>query len=150
MSTLNIWFRGEIRKILHGYPSCLELWFLWFHCLWICLLYYWRAPQATQRLSIIRTQQSTPNGKNKMARMIPIAVKLSSNGPLWNIENFITKTCLYNFDPLKPHLYIDKLGFIGVNIIFLISAQNIDCGYSLEPPRYRLWVLVRTASLRRF
>ena len=46
----------------------------------------------------------------------------------------ITKTCLYNFDPLKPHLYIVKLGFTGVYIIFLISAQNIDCGYSLEPP----------------
>ena len=24
---------------------------------------------------------------------------------------------------------------MGVYIIFLISAQNIDCGYSLEPPR---------------
>ena len=47
----------------------------------------------------------------------------------------ITKTYLYNFDPLKPHLYIVKLGFTGVYIIFLISAQNIDCGYSLEPPR---------------
>ena len=46
----------------------------------------------------------------------------------------ITKTRLYNFDPLKPHFYIVKLGFTGVYIIFLISAQNIDCGYSLEPP----------------
>ena len=46
----------------------------------------------------------------------------------------ITKTCLYNFDPLKPHFYIVKLGFTGVYIIFLISAQNIDCGYSLKPP----------------
>ena len=27
------------------------------------------------------------------------------------------------------------MGFTGVYIIFLISAQNIDCGYSLEPPR---------------
>ena len=27
-----------------------------------------------------------------------------------------------------------KLGFTGVYIIFLISAQNIDCGYSLELP----------------
>ena len=34
----------------------------------------------------------------------------------------ITKTCLYNFDPLKPHFYIIKLGFRGVYIIFLISA----------------------------
>ena len=81
----------------------------------------------------------------------------------------ITKTRLYNFDPLKPHFYIVKLGFTGVSIIFLISAfsrnmkniriflsenfhflvvkfslylnrhvfvmKNIDCGYSLEPPR---------------
>ena len=47
----------------------------------------------------------------------------------------ITKTNLYNFDPLKPHFYIVKLGFTGVYIIFLISAQNTDCGYSLEPPR---------------
>ena len=46
-----------------------------------------------------------------------------------------TKTRLYNFDPLKPHFYVVKLGFTGVRIIFLISAQNIDCGYSLELPR---------------
>ena len=46
----------------------------------------------------------------------------------------ITKKCLYNFDPLKPNFYIVKLGFTGVYIIFLISAQNIDSGYSLEPP----------------
>ena len=44
----------------------------------------------------------------------------------------ITKTYLYNFDPFKPHFYIVKL---GLYIIFVISAQNIDCGYSLEPPR---------------
>ena len=60
---------------------------------------------------------------------------------LWEIENFkvITKTCLYNFDPLKPHFYIVKPGFTRVYIIFLISAQ-----------KHRLWVLVRTASPRRF
>ena len=49
------------------------------------------------------------------------------------MEN-ITKTYPYNFDPLKPLFYIVKLGFTGVYIIFLISAQNIVCGYSLEPP----------------
>ena len=36
----------------------------------------------------------------------------------------ITKTCLYNFDPLKPHFYIVKLGLTGVYNIFLISAQK--------------------------
>ena len=51
----------------------------------------------------------------------------------------IIKTRLYNFDPLKPHFYIVKLGFTGVYIIFLISAQ-----------KHRLWVLVGTASSRRF
>ena len=38
-------------------------------------------------------------------------------------------------EPLKPHFYIVKLGFKGVYIVFLISAQ-----------KHRLWVLVRTAS----
>ena len=47
----------------------------------------------------------------------------------------IAKTRLYKFDPFKPHFYIVKLGFTGVYIIFLIPAQNIDCGYLLEPPR---------------
>ena len=47
----------------------------------------------------------------------------------------ITKTRLYNFDPLKPHFYIVKLGFRVVYIIFLILLKNIDCEYSLEPPR---------------
>ena len=52
-----------------------------------------------------------------------------------NIECCITKTCLYNFDPLKPHFYIVKLGSTGVYIIFLFfSLENIDCRYSLEPP----------------
>ena len=57
--------------------------------------------------------------------------------------------------PLKPHFYIVKLGFTGVFIIFLISAQNIDCGYSLEPPRrggsneypqYMFWAEIRKIS----
>ena len=48
---------------------------------------------------------------------------------------YITKTYLYNFYPLKPHFHIVKLWFTGVYIIFLFLLKNIDCGYSLEPPR---------------
>ena len=44
------------------------------------------------------------------------------------------KTYLYNFDPLKPHFYVVKLGLKGVYIIFLFMLKNIDCEYSLEPP----------------
>ena len=56
---------------------------------------------------------------------------------LWHfMGNFtITKTSLYNFDPLKPHFYIVKPGFIGYTLFFLFLLKNIDCGYSLEPPR---------------
>ena len=50
-------------------------------------------------------------------------------------EYSITKTCLYNVDPIKPHFHKVKLGFTGVYIIFLCLLKNIDCGYSLEPPR---------------
>ena len=55
------------------------------------------------------------------------------------ILSHITKTRLYNFDPLNPHFYIVKLGFTRVYLIFLISAQ-----------KHRLWVLVRTTSPRQF
>ena len=36
----------------------------------------------------------------------------------------ITKTRLYNYDPLKLHFYTVKLGFTGVYIIFLIYAKT--------------------------
>ena len=55
------------------------------------------------------------------------------------IANTITKSRLYNFYPNKPHYYIVKLGFTGVFIIFSYFAK-----------KHRLWVLVRTASPRRF
>ena len=44
----------------------------------------------------------------------------------------ITYPCVYY--PLAPYFYIVKQGFTGVYIIFLFLLQNIDCGYSLEPP----------------
>ena len=67
------------------------------------------------------------------------------------LENriYITKTCLYNFDPCIPHFYIIKLGFTGVYIIFLVSAQKYRL-WVLVRTASALWVLVRTASARRF
>ena len=47
----------------------------------------------------------------------------------------ITKTCPCNVYPLGPHFYIAKLGCAGVYLFFLFLLQNIDYGYSLEPPR---------------
>ena len=49
----------------------------------------------------------------------------------------ITKICLYNIDLLKPQFYIVKLGLQGYTLFFLYLLKNIDCGYSLEPPRRR-------------
>ena len=43
-----------------------------------------------------------------------------------------------NEDPLTSHFHIVKLGFTGVYIIFFFALKH------------RLWVLVRTASVRRF
>ena len=47
----------------------------------------------------------------------------------------IRETCPCDDYPLKPHFYVVKLGFAGVALFFLFLLQNIDCGYSLEPPR---------------
>ena len=48
-------------------------------------------------------------------------------------------TCPCNVYPLTPHFYIVKFGFTGGIHFFLIYAL-----------KHRLWVLVRTASMRRF
>ena len=67
----------------------------------------------------------------------------SESATVNELSVFITKTSmktyLCNFDPLKPQFYIVKLGFTGVYLFFLIFTQT-----------HRLWVLVRTASARRF
>ena len=47
----------------------------------------------------------------------------------------IMKECLCNVYHLIPHFYIAKLGYAGVYLFFLYLPQNIDCGYSSEPPQ---------------
>ena len=57
-------------------------------------------------------------------------------------ENQLQEGCILypsEFQYLIPHFYIAKLGFAGIYLFFLIFA-----------PKHRLWVLVRTASARRF
>ena len=91
------------------------------------------ASTSMQRHDVASTlRQRCINVMCPLGRIWQIVLMQVFNVPLVSI----TKTCLYNFDPLKPHSYIVKLGFTGVYIIFLISAQNIDCGYLLEPPRW--------------
>ena len=50
--------------------------------------------------------------------LICIRCLVSTVWILYTSMQFITKTCLYNFDPRKPHFYIVKLGFTRVYIIF--------------------------------
>ena len=45
----------------------------------------------------------------------------------------ITKTCLFKYTEILPPKYENFQ--IKKSDIFHVSAQNIDCGYSLEPPR---------------
>ena len=56
--------------------------------------------------------------------------------PLSKLLISITKTCIYNVDPIKPHFHIVKLGFTRYTLFFLFLLKH------------RLWVLVRTASAR--
>ena len=53
----------------------------------------------------------------------------------------ITKTRLYNYNPLQPHFYTVKL-FTGVYIMFLILKKKKN---KKKTKKHRLWVLVRTA-----
>ena len=68
--------------------------------------------------------------------MVPaFRCKTHKSSTIQLIVHHITKTCPCNVYPLEPHFYIAKLGYAGVYLFFLFLLQNIDCGYSLEPPR---------------
>ena len=88
--------------------SLMGYWFIWFVA---CVLYY--------RLCALHL------GAN--------AERFSSRSESLS-RSFITKTRLFkyilNFLPIKNENFQIKN-----SDIFLISAQNLDCGYSLEPPR---------------
>ena len=70
-----------------------------------------------------------------------VIVETCLEGNLSNIMSgfCITKTRLYNFDPLKPHFFYSKTGVYRGKHYF-----------SYFWSKHRLWVLVRTASSRRF
>ena len=64
-------------------------------------------------------------------------ISFSLSGPIEKSSNvhydlFITKTRLFKY---IEKFTTKKRKFSDKNSIFHISAQNIDCGYSLEPPR---------------
>ena len=50
-----------------------------------------------------------------------------------NLSLLITKTRLYNFDPANPTFI--NWGLQGYTLFFLFLLKNVDCVYSLEPPR---------------
>ena len=56
-------------------------------------------------------------------------------------KDTIMKTRLYNVNPLKPHFYIVKLGFTGVYIIFLISAQKHSLCFEQKYEKYQIFYL---------
>ena len=60
------------------------------------------------------------------------ALQAFASVPVAQHKTLLTKiSCLCNIYTLKPHFYIAKLGYAGVDLIFL---ENKDCGYPLEPP----------------
>ena len=56
-------------------------------------------------------------------------------------DGFITKTCLYNFDPLKLHFFF---------FIFIVKQEYTLFFILIFARKHWLWVLVRTASRGRF
>ena len=80
----------------------------------------------------------TPSGiafKPCQAAPMPKIKEMQINQPLLpHLDDYITKTCLFkyieNFTTKKKRKFSDKN-----SDIFHISAQKIDCVYSLEPPR---------------
>ena len=66
-----------------------------------------------------------------LIKHLPLQKRMANPG---DKAHNITKTCPCNIQRFFSAVKIEN--FIGKKInIFLIFAQNIDCGYTLEPPR---------------
>ena len=64
-----------------------------------------------------------------------IRIRLLLNARNFDLQCLTSRKHAYIILTSLNPFYIVKLGFTGVYISFHISAQNIDCGFSLEPPR---------------
>ena len=75
---------------------------------------------------------SCGSGTSLRTRECTVAGKLKSS---CNPKRSESTTCSEDAcETVIPHFYIAKLGYAGVYLFFLFLLQNIDCGYSLEPP----------------
>ena len=99
-----------------------------------------RPPGVDERISILGDQCARPFKTKRGLKLFVHTKHLNifrfkcSVCPEPNI--MITGPC--HVYPLTPHFYMVKLGFTGVYIFSYFSLKH------------RLWVLIRTASLRRF
>ena len=84
-----------------------------------------------------RLRDTTANHYHGLSRISQCSVRKLKKKRNLKSEKCITirKTCPCNVNPLEPHFFIAKQGYGGVYLFFLFLLQNIDCGYSLEPPR---------------
>ena len=139
MADCNVWLRGRPGKCY-----IINILFVQYRSTLIVLCYTFLMKQLGVMLLLIATITShlfskkssfIPKEEWKIYALVRLYF-LQSSLLCQELSQYITKTCLYNFDSLKPHFYTVKLGFTGAYIIFHIFVQNIDCGYSLEPPRW--------------
>ena len=71
---------------------------------------------------------NSANSEQRMrlrAVMLQFTLKIASHQENMSVQ----------YIPLKPHFYMEKMGYAGVCLFFFFLLQNIDCGYSLEQPQ---------------
>ena len=107
--------------------------------------YRWDCAHSVARTYTIRSRiRSVGIGRNfsQRTRCHDYSLLLRVLGDLHQKANrdytkiqYITKTRLYNFDPLKPHFYNSKTRvYRGIHYFSYFARKDIECGCSLEPP----------------
>ena len=80
------------------------------------------------RLFGVRTLRKTLLSRIRDRNALPVSIITSAEGAedcMVGHIYLITKTCLYNFDPLKPHFYIVKLGvYRGIHYFSYFCSKH--------------------------
>ena len=95
------------------------------HCEFVCftVMFQWRDNGPGREPNMYMYVCFTILSTNIEVLHLRVKENSFDTSAVFSFVSVITKTCLYNFGPFKPHFYIVKLGCTGVYIIFFYNCS---------------------------
>ena len=119
LCTHNLYFGA---KALQNYPKLPHQWSL----IWTSLFKYRIYPKCSDKHTCATSVDVDQTPQRR--RLILVYTVCHSSSSTAHIDQYIMKTCLHNFDPLKSPFYTEKVGLQGYTLFFLFLLKTYIVG----------------------